>query len=79
MRVLLDTNVVIDWLLEREPWLSEALTFWQRVDAKQILCFITATTITDIFYITRQLTDLARARAAGIPALTPAEAVARLT
>jgi predicted nucleic acid-binding protein len=64
MRVLLDTNIVIDWLLEREPWFSQALTFWQRVDAGAIVCFLTATTITDNFYISRRLTDIERARAA---------------
>jgi len=61
-RVLLDTNVVLDVLLRREPWLADAIAIWQAVDDGQLAAFITATTLTDIFYVARRLTDLARAR-----------------
>ncbi len=64
MRGLLDTTIVIDRLPEREPWLSPALAFWQQVDAGAIICFVTATTMTDIFYISRRLADIERARVA---------------
>jgi predicted nucleic acid-binding protein len=64
MRVLLDTNVVLDVLLQREPWQAEAAMLWQAVDAGQLTAYLTASTLTDIFYVARRLTDVARARQA---------------
>jgi predicted nucleic acid-binding protein len=64
MRVLLDTNVVLDVLLGREPWLADASALWQASDDGRLTGFITATTLTDIFYVARRLADLARARQA---------------
>jgi predicted nucleic acid-binding protein len=55
MLVLVDTNIALDWLLEREPWFTADEPFWQRLDDGQITGYITATTLTDIFYITRRL------------------------
>lgn len=55
MRFLLDTNVVLDVLLNREPWVKESKQLWQlHIDNKTKL-FVSATTITDIFYIARRL------------------------
>lgn len=64
MRVLLDTNVVLDVLLNREPWVTEASSLWQANDKGQIVGYVTATTITDIFYVARRLTDLKTAHMA---------------
>ena len=36
MRVLFDTNVVLDVLLQREPWVSEASGLWQANDEGRI-------------------------------------------
>ena len=54
MKLLLDTNVVLDVLLQRVPWVEHAQAIWQAHDQKQITAFVTATTITDIFYIARR-------------------------
>ncbi len=54
MKLLLDTNVVLDVLLQRTPWVVHAQAIWQAHDQKQIKAFVTATTITDIFYIARR-------------------------
>ena len=32
LRVLVDTNVVLDQLLQREPWYTNAQPFWQARD-----------------------------------------------
>lgn len=32
MRVLLDTNVVLDVLLNRQPWVKDASAIWQAND-----------------------------------------------
>jgi predicted nucleic acid-binding protein len=54
MRVLIDTNVVIDFLQEREPFAENAARLFERIDAGEIEGFIAATTITNIYYIVRK-------------------------
>ena len=62
MRILLDTNVVLDVLLKREPWQAEASALWRAVDGGQLTAYVPASAITDIFYVARRLTDIVRAR-----------------
>jgi predicted nucleic acid-binding protein len=64
MRVLFDTNVVLDVLLSRDPWVAQSSAVWQANDEGQIVGYIVACTIADIFYIARRLTTLETARAA---------------
>ena len=54
MRVLIDTNVVLDFLQEREPFVENAARLFERIDAGGIEGFIAATTITNIYYIVRR-------------------------
>ena len=54
MRVLIDTNVVLDFLQEREPFVENAAILFERVDAGEIEGFIAATAITNIYYILRK-------------------------
>jgi len=62
--ILLDTNVVLDVLLQREPWLADAQALWQAVDEERLTAFLPASVLTDIFYVARRLTDSVRARQA---------------
>ena len=55
MRILIDTNVVLDLLQEREPFVENAARLFERIDAGEIEGFITATTITNIYYIVRKV------------------------
>ncbi len=64
MRILLDTNVILDVLLNRDPWVAQSSAIWQANDEGQIVGHITACAVTDIFYIARRLTTLETARAA---------------
>jgi len=64
MRVLLDTNVILDVLLAREPWVADAAQIWLMCSDGRFTGYACASSITDIFYIARRLTDLTRARAA---------------
>lgn len=57
MKILFDTNILLDVLLPREPWVKTSRALWEANDARKISGFITATTITDIFYITRRMTN----------------------
>ena len=69
MRLLLDTNVVLDVLLNRSPWVTEASEIWQANDDGRIIGYITASAITDIFYIARRLTSLEIAHTAVLTCL----------
>ncbi len=41
MRVLFDTNVLLDVLLNRDPWVTESSAVWQANDEGQIVGHIT--------------------------------------
>lgn len=56
MRVLIDTNILLDFLLQREPFRQDAEELFQAIDSGQIIGYVTATTLTDIFYIARRHT-----------------------
>lgn len=53
-QVLFDTNVVLDALLRRAPWDVDAAACWQACDDGKILGCLTASSLTDIFYIARK-------------------------
>lgn len=61
LRVLLDTNVILDWLLDRAPWADEALHLWRARDAGLLLAYVPASVLTDIFYIARRQVGTAAA------------------
>lgn len=56
MRVLVDTNIVLDFLLQREPFSQDAELLFQAIDTGEVVGYVTATTLTDIFYISRRHT-----------------------
>ncbi len=62
MRVLLDTNVILDLLLEREPWRAEAMAIAEASADGRIQPHVSASSITDVFYISRRLVGVAKAR-----------------
>jgi len=65
MRVLLDTNIMLDFLLVREPFVNDADALFAAIESQRIEGFVTATTLTDIFYIVRRETrSIDRAREA---------------
>ena len=57
MNILIDTNVVLDFLLQREPFFQDAERLFQSVSDGEIVGYVTATTLTDIFYIARRHTQ----------------------
>lgn len=54
LRVLLDTNVMLDWLLDRKPWSDEAAPIWQARDTGRLIAYLPASALTDIYYIARR-------------------------
>lgn len=63
MRVLLDTNIILDVLLERAPFVEDSKQVWRAVDEKQISGYITATTLTNIYYVVRKAVGAEKASA----------------
>jgi len=51
MKVFLDTNIVLDALMERIPWVDEASVIVQAIQSRQIAAYISATSLTDIAYL----------------------------
>jgi predicted nucleic acid-binding protein len=62
MRVLLDTNILLDVLLLRAPWVEQSKLVWQAQDDGRIQGCIAAVSPPNIYYIVRKLTDAGRAR-----------------
>jgi predicted nucleic acid-binding protein len=61
LHVLIDTNVALDMLLRREPWLSEAHELLDAHAEGKVIGYIPASTVTDIFYISRRLVGALKA------------------
>jgi predicted nucleic acid-binding protein len=70
MRILFDTNVLLDVLLFRDPWYQEGYTLWQFHDRSRLKGYVTATTVTDIFYVCRRFATTEGAFAAVRTCLT---------
>ncbi|MEM0979960.1 MAG: PIN domain-containing protein [Cyanobacteria bacterium P01_H01_bin.58] len=51
----MDTNIILDVLLDREPFVEDAIQIFELIEPGNLQGFIAATTITNIFYILRKL------------------------
>jgi predicted nucleic acid-binding protein len=54
VKVLLDTNIVLDVALERSPFVEDSSRILEISEEKKVDLFITASVATDIFYILRK-------------------------
>jgi predicted nucleic acid-binding protein len=54
VKVLFDTNVVLDLLLEREPFADEAETLIAKVERGEMSGMLCATTVTTLHYLLRK-------------------------
>jgi predicted nucleic acid-binding protein len=64
MKVLLDTSVLLDLLLNRSPWAADMAAVWNAHRRGQIDAFLAAFAVPTVFYIIRRQTDLATAHIA---------------
>ncbi len=62
MRILVDTNVVLDVLMARRPHLDAALAVFDLVDTGRVRGFLGATTVTTIFYLAAKAVGVTVAR-----------------
>jgi predicted nucleic acid-binding protein len=73
MRVLLDTNVILDFLLDREPFSEPAAEVWQAVQQGRAEGYVSPITPVNVFYIARKMkgTEYARRLVVGLLAVCP--------
>ena len=57
MKVLFDTNIVLDVLLKREPFYTSASQLMSKVEQQEIEGYLSATTITTVFYLLAKSLD----------------------
>ncbi len=62
MKVLFDTNVILDLLLDRQPYSEAASLLVARVERGEIAGYVCATTITTIFYLATKVVGITSAR-----------------
>lgn len=74
MRVLLDTNVILDFLLDREPFSGPAEEVWQAIQQGLAEGYVSPITPVNVFYIARKMkgADYARQLVVGLLAVCPA-------
>jgi len=53
-QVLLDTNIILDVALQREPFFETATQLFSKIDEGEIKVFLTASSITDIYFISKK-------------------------
>ncbi|NCO73865.1 MAG: PIN domain-containing protein [Cyanobacteria bacterium] len=54
MKIQIDTNIVIDYALIRQPFYDDADLIFSLIEQKKLEGFISATTFTDVFYIIKK-------------------------
>ena len=64
MRVLFDTDVVLDLLLDRAPFAQDAAALFELHEQGRLEAHISGVTIVNVFYITRKLKGIDTARLA---------------
>ena len=63
MKVLIDTNIVLDIALNRKPFVEHATLLWRLAEQGEITACLSNTSITDIFYIVNKHAGQEKARA----------------
>ncbi len=56
MKIMCDTNVIIDVLLEREPFVENSYKVLSLCEEHRIDGFVSASSVTDIYYLVRKYT-----------------------
>lgn len=62
MKLLLDTNIVLDVLMDRMPFSDYAVELFSRAEDGTIMGYLCGTTITTIYYLTAKTVGDERAR-----------------
>lgn len=63
-RVFIDTNIALDLLQAREPWVFEAIQIFALAESGQIELCLSTDALSTIFYVVEKNSDAAKAREA---------------
>jgi len=75
LKLLIDTNVILDVLADREPFADESAAILSLIELKAVSGFVAAHTVTTIFYLLQKELGLKRARRASMDLLKIVEVV----
>ena len=64
MRVLLDTNVLLDVIARREGFYADSAAVWSLVEAGKVEGYVSAISFNNLFYVVERLAGAAKARRA---------------
>ena len=53
-RVLIDTDIILDFFFDREPFSENAATILSLCESKEIIGFVTPVIISNVYYLLRQ-------------------------
>lgn len=54
-RIFLDTNVILDFFLEREPFYYDALKLWAACENGEVEGYVSALTVNNVHYVAQKL------------------------
>ena len=54
-RIFLDTNVILDFFLEREPFYYDALKLWAACEEGLVEGYVSALTVNNVHYVAERL------------------------
>lgn len=54
MNIMLDTNIIIDFITMQQPGYQDADLIWKRIRSGKDRGYVSASALTDIYYITSQ-------------------------
>ena len=56
MKILCDTNIILDVLLERQPFVEDSCKVLSLCEEHRLEGFVSASSVTDIYYLVRKYT-----------------------
>jgi predicted nucleic acid-binding protein len=62
LKILLDTNIVLDVLMDRMPFADAAVELFSRVEDGAIIGYLCGTTVTTVYYLAAKTLGAARAQ-----------------
>jgi len=51
MKIIVDTNIILDFMLSREPHVADARDLFKMISQEKVEAFISASSVTDIYYV----------------------------
>lgn len=64
MKIFLDTNILLDVLVRREPFYEDSARIWSMAEAGQVAAYVSAISFNNTFYIIRNLENRQKAEQA---------------